>query len=136
MKAVLILMAVAGITWGQPSVAHNYEFVKLDYPGAAVRVDAMGVNHGYFYSKGKFTDIEYPGASAMPGGGTFTGGLNDRGDIGGVYTDAKGFQHGFIRSYPEDCDGDDGKRCQPEFHAIDVPGAVQTTGIVFELGTG
>ena len=154
-KTALLLIAAAGLTWGQPSVAHdisnNYVFVKLDYKGAAVsfplginihrdivgvRVDAMGVNHGYFYSKGKFTDIEYPGASAVPGGGTFTGGLNDRGDIGGVYTDAKGFQHGFIRTYPEDCEREDEKRCQPAFHAIDVPGAVQTAGIVFELGTG
>jgi probable HAF family extracellular repeat protein len=134
----------------QPSISWAYDFVKLDYPGAAVsfplginatrqivgvRIDAAGVNHGYFYSNGKFTDIDFPGAAAIPGGGTFTGGINDRGDVAGVYTHRKGFQHGFMRTYAPGCDQTN-SHCQPAFHTIDVPGAVQTQKYRFRARYG
>ena len=136
----------------QPSLADNYNFVKLDYPGAAVSYplsinnkreivgvffDSTGVTHGYFYALGTFTAIDYPGAAQFPGGGTFVGGLNDRGDMGGTYSDSQGYQHGFTRLYPDGCSRTDtSPRCQPVFHSIDVPGAVQTRTIPFELGYG
>ena len=125
----------------QADISYQYNFVKLDYPGApvsfplainifrqivGVQIDAKGVSHGYLYQNGKFTDINYPGASQIPGGGTFTGGLNDLGQVAGLFTDSKGFQHGFVRC----------EFCKPEYQQIDVPGAVQTMGIEFETGVG
>jgi hypothetical protein len=40
-----------------------------------------------------------------------------------------------MRSYAPGCDQNN-SHCQPVYHTIDVPGAVQTQNIVFELGTG
>ena len=125
----------------QADISYQYNFVKLDYPGApvsyplsinifrqivGVRFDAKGVGHGYLYHNGKFTDIDYPGASQIRGGGTFTGGINDLGQVAGIFTDAQGFQHGFIRC----------EFCEPVYRPIDVPGAVQTMDIEFETGFG
>jgi probable HAF family extracellular repeat protein len=148
----LISAATIPLAQAQPSLAWRYNIVKLDYPYApvsfplginssrdivGVRVDANGTNHGYLYKDGKFTDIDYPGALQSPGGGTFTGGINDRGDIAGTFTDAQGFQHGFVRTTSGDCaSGEDSKKCKVTYTQIDMPGAVQTTGIVYELGTG
>ncbi len=94
------------------------------------------MNHGYLYLGEKGTTIDYPGAAAFPGGGTFTGGLNDCGDVAGVCADSKGFQHGLVRLIPEECEEEDGNRCKPTSRAIDMPGTVQTQGINFELGPG
>jgi hypothetical protein len=49
-----------------------------------------------------------------------------------------GFQHGYLRTRPDDCAGEDdnSSRCQPAFRALNVPGAAEPAGIVFELGTG
>jgi hypothetical protein len=94
------------------------------------------VNHRYLYSGGNFTTIDYPGAAAFPGGGTFMGGLNDCGDVAGVCADSEGFQHEFVRLIPEECEEEDGNRCKPTYRAIDMPGAVQTQGVNFELGPG
>lgn len=136
----------------QPSISSSYDFVRLEYPGAQISyplginsfrrivgvwIDANNVSHGYLYSHHKFTSIDYPGAPQVPYGGTVTGGINDFGDIAGTFSDAQGFQHGFVLSMPPGCNWDPGDRdCKPEYHQIDVPGAVQTTGIDFELGPG
>lgn len=145
-SAVLIPTAQA-----QADISYKYNFVKLEYPGAlssfplginalrqivGVRIDAQGVNHGYLYQNGKFIDIDYPGAAAIPNGGTFTGGINDLGQIAGVFTDAQGYQHGFLRSILPGCEGRTESFCKPSYQKIDVPGAVQTKGIDFELGEG
>jgi uncharacterized membrane protein len=68
-----------------------------------------GAPEGFLYAKGKFTDI--PG----PAGATFSiaNGINDRGDIVGVYIGADGAVHGFLLS--------GGK-----YRTIDVPGSTFT----------
>ena len=150
---VPFLMASSFVSTAQaePSVAWRYDFVKIDYPHSlasfplginskrqiiGVRVDTNGVNHGYLYQNGKFTDIDYPGASQIPGGGTFTGGINDDGDVAGLFTDGQRFQHGFVRTAPDGCLSDWDTRCKPVYRQIDVPGAAQTKDIFFETGTG
>jgi len=135
-----------------PSLAWQYDFKLFPYPGAiesyplgisnnrdiaGFYVDTKGVGHGYLYSKGKFTTIDYPTAPQVPGGGTFAGGINDRGDISGTYFDAKGFQHGYIRTMPPGCDAhDNAANCKPVFKSVDDPDAVQDKTTEFEFGTG
>jgi hypothetical protein len=99
------------------------------------RVDLKGVFHGYLYANGTFTDIDYPGASQIPGG-AITSGINDLGAIAGTFSDAQGFQHGFLRTVPFGCANSQDSRCKPVYQQLDVPGAAQTTGIVFETGPG
>ena len=153
MPALSVLIAATFVSpaQAQPSIAYRYNFVKIDYPKApasfplsinskrqiiGVWIDANGVYHGYLYQGGKFTNIEYPGALQIQGGGTFTAGLNDRGDISGTFKDKDGYQHGFIRTLPEDCDDDRDGKCKPIYRQIDVPGAAKTKDVPFELGTG
>jgi probable HAF family extracellular repeat protein len=149
--AFLMASSFAALTQAQTNIASRYEFVKLDYPNApasyplginssrqivGARIDLKGVFHGYLYANGTFTDIDYPGASQIPGGGTITGGINDLGAIAGTFSDAKGFQHGFLRTVPLGCANSQDSRCKPIYQQLDVPGAAQTTGIVFETGPG
>jgi hypothetical protein len=68
-------------------------------------LDANNVFHGYIRSpEGKFTSFDAPGADMSPQpdpfetAGTFPKGMNDAGAITGVYTDASGGVHGFLRS--------------------------------------
>ena len=70
--------------------------------------------HGFSFSKGVVTTIDYPGAQS-----TIARGINDANRIVGYYRDSQdGTQHGFVY---------DGRN----FKAVDVPGAVNTfaTGI-------
>lgn len=149
--SVSCLSFLAASAAAQPSLSWRYKFVTLDYPGAPVTyplginasreiagsyLDANGLQHGFLYSGGKFTRIDFPGGLMTPGKGTGAGGINDRGVVTGTYFDQQGFQHGFLWMRPEGCDHDDDDRCKPVFSTIDVPGAVKTQGIDFELGTG
>ena len=54
-----------------------------------------GVVHGFLFSKGDFTSIDFPGAA-----GTNAWGINDNREITGGYTDdgADGKTHGYVRS--------------------------------------
>src|SRR5439155_13125714 len=72
-------------------------------------IDNAGVNHGFLFQDGAFTQIDVPGASH-----TFTFGINDKDEIVGFYIDSGGAQHGYLRT-------DDGS-----FITIDVPGATAT----------
>src|SRR5262245_49992347 len=84
------------------------QFTSWDFPGAT-RTTAFNINprgdivglyrssgteacegivsgfvcHGYLLSGGEFTSIDFPGATQ-----TIANGINARGDIGGLYTDA------------------------------------------------
>jgi probable HAF family extracellular repeat protein len=90
-------------------------YLTLDYPGA-VADSARAINdrhevvgrwdddslvpdqipcitqcHGFWWSKGEFRDIDFPGAIY-----TVALGINDQGVIVGRYVDASGNEHGFI----------------------------------------
>src|SRR5579875_3598960 len=68
------------------------------------------VTHGFLLIGGRFTTIDYPGASS-----TFPSMINPRGDIVGAYT-AGGMGHGFLLS-----DG--------VYTTIDFPGATDLPGV-------
>lgn len=96
----------------------------------------QGVEHGYLWQSGKFTTIDYPGAPQVPYGGSGAAGINDRGDIVGVYIDKNGFQHVYRRARPAWCAAEDDAACKVVYTSIDVPGAAQTSHINFEFGPG
>lgn len=63
--------------------------------------DASFVGHGFVRApNGTITSFDAPGADMTPdtGNGTFGVGLTATGEIEGVYVDAKGVLHGFVRS--------------------------------------
>jgi len=63
--------------------------------------DANFVGHGFLRTPdGTITSFDAPGADMTPGSGngTFGVGLIPNGEIEGVYVDAKGVLHGFVRS--------------------------------------
>jgi hypothetical protein len=51
-----------------------------------------GVYTGFVYAKGKFTAINFPKSTA-----TQAIGINDKGDVVGLYLDSAGAQHGFLK---------------------------------------
>jgi hypothetical protein len=51
-----------------------------------------GVNEAFVYAKKKFTTVEFPGSSS-----TDAIGINDKGDVVGLYVDSSGVQHGFVK---------------------------------------
>ena len=53
--------------------------------------NTSGVQIGFTYAKGKFTDIKIAGASL-----TNAIGINDSGAVVGTYVDASGIQHGYL----------------------------------------
>src|SRR5271167_3047506 len=54
--------------------------------------NANGADIGFTWTKGKFTDINYPNAT-----GTEVTGINDQGDVVGLYFDTAGASHGFSK---------------------------------------
>jgi probable HAF family extracellular repeat protein len=93
-------------------VAHGFvyeeeSFCQLDYPGATA-TEILGINNlgqmvgmfttlvatsGFLYDRGTFSPpLAYPGA----GNFTVLNGLNDRGEIVGVYQDAVPGEHSFL----------------------------------------
>jgi hypothetical protein len=54
--------------------------------------NSNGVDIGFSWTKGKFTDINFPKAT-----GTQVTGINDQGDVVGLYFDATGASHGFSK---------------------------------------
>jgi hypothetical protein len=60
--------------------------------------DASGVGHGFVYNRGRFTNLDYPGAA--PPLGTFLAGVNNSGAIVGQYSGTEGgafgLSHGFL----------------------------------------
>ncbi len=145
--AILVFVFTAASCLAQQSLSSRYTFQKIDYPNSLISYP-LGINnlrtvvgtwfdfsflpHGYLWKAGKFTSIDYPGAL-----GTTSGGINDRGDIVGTFLDEYGFQHGYTLARPAGCgDADTNAACKPVFKQFDVPGAVQTVGVVFETGPG
>ena len=122
-RSILSLAALtAGLLSAQPSLTTQYTYKVIDYPGSIYtfplgindqRViagffgDQIGVGHGFLWKNGAFTQLDFPGALQMPGAGTVAGGIDNRGDVVGTYTDSKGFQHGFKMARPEWCEEED-----------------------------
>ena len=71
-------------------------------------LDASGVVHGYLFSIGVYSTIDFPGATS-----TEAQGINNKMEIVGDYADAQGVLHGFILR-------------GNNFSTIDVPSAVNT----------
>jgi hypothetical protein len=67
-----------------------------------------GLSAGFVYSGGKFTTVNFPKSS-----GTQAIGINDGGDVVGLYVDSDGIQHGYVRK---------GKK----YTSIDVTGDTST----------
>ena len=116
------LIADHGFSW------KNGVFSQVDFPGAA-DTGVQGINdagdlvgswdsgvtspitHGFVFSHGKFTSFDVPVAGATV---TQPDDINALGQIVGLYLDANGIGHGFLK------DG-------ASFTIIDFPGSVQTT---------
>jgi len=82
------------------------------------------VYHGFLRSpRGKFTQLDAPGADTTAGAynGTLANAINDFGTTTGVYYDANGSGHGFVRSP------------QGKFTSFDVPGSVGLNPIAINL---
>jgi hypothetical protein len=75
--------------------------------------DASGTYHGFVRSsRGEYTTFDAPGADLTPGdfNGTSPSAINDLGVVTGLYWDANGFSHGFLRNR------------EGKFASFDVPG--------------
>src|ERR1700731_3690881 len=127
--------AISGFYVDASSVQHGFvrdqhgKITEFDPPGSIFTnpnaIDAPGNITGFYFdanfvghaflrdTNGTFTQIDAPGADSTPGSGngTFGVGLTPSGDVEGVFVDAKGVLHGFVRSN------------QGTFSTFDVPGA-------------
>jgi probable HAF family extracellular repeat protein len=76
-------------TPGSTSIA----FYGINLAGVAAGwcTNTSGVQIGFTYARGTFTDIHIPGAIA-----TNAIGINDAGSVVGTYVDSSGTQHGFL----------------------------------------
>ena len=71
----------------------SISFYGIDSAGVAAGwcTNTSGVQIGFTYSRGTFTDIRIPGATL-----TNAVGINDAGAVVGTYVDSSGTQHGFL----------------------------------------
>lgn len=121
----LSAMVVAG-AFAQTSSAANYNYAKLNFPGAAstspawinnnnevvgTYTDSANNTHGFKWQNGTFTKIDVPGATA-----TYPYGVNDGGIIVGTYLVGTA-AHGF-------------KLQNGAFTTIDFPGFVGGSGAI------
>ena len=94
-----------------PNVNHT-ELTAISPSGDIVGryVSSDGAQHGFLYSKGKFTSIDYPGATL-----TDAAYINSRGDVVGFYNDINNHAHGYLWS-------------KGKFTTFMYPGATDTLG--------
>ena len=73
--------------------ATGIAFYGINSAGVAAGwcTNTSGVEIGFTYAKGKFTDIKITGATL-----TNANGINDAGAVVGTYVDSSGIQHGFL----------------------------------------
>jgi hypothetical protein len=86
-------------------------FYGINSAGAAAgwcTNSTTGVNQAFVYSGGKFSAVSFPKASS-----TQAIGINDGGDVVGLYVDSTGLQHGYVKK---------GKK----YTSIDVTGDTST----------
>lgn len=114
------LLLIPGVA-AQRYTSVAYAYAKITFPGAALTIanainnnnvivgsffDAASSVHGFIYKNGKYTQVDFPGSTE-----TEVLGINDKGDIVGVYQISGPLNfHGFLRH-----DG--------EFTTIDAPQA-------------
>ena len=70
-------------------------FFAVNNAGAAVGWCASlktGLDEGFVYAKGKFTPVNFPKSN-----GTQATGINDKGDVSGLYIDSANVQHAFVK---------------------------------------
>jgi len=106
MSSFVLIVGIATVL-AQAENAHK-RYATIDYPNASNTqlsaitpsgeivgnyVSSDGTQHGFLYSKGKFTSIDYPGAAS-----TFAAYINPRGDVVGGYTDRNNEGHAFLLS--------------------------------------
>jgi hypothetical protein len=108
MLVVFCELLVAGAS-AQTSTAVVYKYSAINYPGANAQstvasginnsnvivgsyyTDASNSTHGFEYANGKYSTIDFPGASY-----TVATGISDTGDVVGWYQ-LSGSNHGFLR---------------------------------------
>ena len=100
-------------------------FTAIDVPGASLTTGASGINnfgeivgnfflsntngvHGFINNAGAYTQLDFPGATL-----TEANGVNDLGQVVGLYEDAANNRHGYLYDHGT-------------FTSIDVPGATFT----------
>jgi probable HAF family extracellular repeat protein len=89
-------MAVFPFTHPFPS--NRYDPFGINNAGQIVgNTDDSTGSHGFLYSGGTFTNFDVPGANTA-GIGTIARGINDAGQIVGLYEDNSVRFHGFIRN--------------------------------------
>jgi hypothetical protein len=115
-----VVLAFASFGSAETSIAVNYEYAPIAFPGARV-TSAVGINnsnvivgfyydahdfvHGFVYRSGKYTAVNFPGATI-----TEVLGINDYGDIVGMYQLPGNLNfHGFLRHANEFASIDDPK---------------------------
>ena len=71
----------------------SISFYGINSSGVAAGwcTNTSGVEIGFTFAKGKFTDITIPGATLVNANG-----INDTGAVVGTYIDSSGIQHGFL----------------------------------------
>ncbi len=119
-----LLALVVAILLTAPSL-FGQQFVAVNFPGATYTsvngmdrnnsqtlvgnyIDTNGVDHGYIYTGGSYTTLDYPGNNI-----TFPQDVNDLGQVVGQYYDANQVSHGFLYS-------------SGTFTTVDFPGALST----------
>jgi hypothetical protein len=93
------------------SGAGGISFFGVNSAGAAAgwcTSSKTGLDIGFVYAKGKFTAVNFPKSS-----GTQASGINDKGEVVGLYLDSVGLTHGFSKV---------GKK----YTSIDVKGGTNT----------
>lgn len=76
-------------------VTGSISFFGINSAGVAVGwciSTKTGLDEGFVYAKGKFTAVNFPKSN-----GTEATGINDKGDIVGLYLDSANAQHGFVK---------------------------------------
>jgi len=106
--------AVAVLVSAQTVTAQQYTYTSIDFPGA-MQTSAAGINdsdqvvgnyednsgayHGFLWSAGQFTSIDFPSAPGGAVSGTVAMGINNTGQIVGYYFGGGGNGcHGFLLS--------------------------------------
>ena len=122
----LYTVLVAGSSLAQTATTVNYNYAKLNYPGASstspawinnsnevvgTYTDSAQNTHGFKWQNGTFTNIDFPGATF-----TYPSGVNDSGIIVGTYLLGSA-THGF-------------KFQNGAFTTIDFPGSVGSSGAI------
>jgi len=108
-------------------VYQNGNFAHLDYPGAldtfpsgvSARGEIVGnwdtdqstIGHGFFFYQGQMVSIDAPAAAPDSTAAT---GVNERGQIVGIYVDLDGNSHGFLVDHSA-------------FTTLDCPGGFRTS---------